>query len=459
MLVWLAFAALAAMVVGLVIRPLAMVRGRVSARAAYDGAVYRDQLKEIARDADRGLLTPAEAASARLEIERRLLASAETPGYGSRPAAKSAVAPFRLTVVLAVLVPLGAVAIYLVHGAPRIPDQPYAARAAERAFTRGNGELDLDKTVAALQARLKAEPDSAEGWLLLAQTQAARGRWQESADAYREAMTLTKERPDVAAAYAEMLVMAAGGVVTPAARDALAKVAARDPENPSARYYLALAEAQAGNVQGAIDAWQALLAQAPADAPWAQIVRQRIADTAKAAGLPVPAAPAAPALPGPSADDVAAAAQLSPEQRSEMIRGMVERLAARLKETPDDLQGWLRLGRAYEVLKQPEKSADAYAQAATLKPEDPAILARELDALMTDRPPTEPIPARALAVLTRLQTLGTDDPSALWYLGLAAAQAHELDEAKAYWQKLLAVLPADSDERKMVSDALAALPN
>src|SRR5437016_6265582 len=63
---------------------------------------------------------------------------------------------------------------------------------------------------------------------------------------------------------------------------------------------------------------------------------------------------------GADADDVVAAAELSPEERTEMVRGMVERLAARLKDTPDDLQGWLRLGRAYEVLKEPEKAADAY---------------------------------------------------------------------------------------------------
>jgi cytochrome c-type biogenesis protein CcmH len=362
-------------------------------------------------------------------------------------------------VALAVLVPLAAIGFYLVHGAPRIPDQPYDARAAERALISANGALDLDKTVAALQARLKADPSSAEGWLLLARTEAARGHWQKSAAAYREAMTLTKERPDVAAAYAEMLVMAADGIVTPAARDALNTVVARDPKNPSARYYLALAEAQAGDVRGATDAWQTLLAEAPADAPWAQMVRQRIADTAKAAGLPAPAPPAAQASPGPSADDVAAAAQLSPEQRDQMVRGMVERLATRLKEAPDDLQGWLRLGRAYEVLKEPEKAADAYAQAAKLKPEDPAILAREVDALMADRAPTDPIPPTALVVLKQLETLDASEPRALWYLGLAAAQAHEVDEAKVYWQKLLAVLPADSAERKMVSDALAALSN
>jgi len=459
MLVWLSFAILAALVIGLVIWPLAVNRGGVPTRAAYDGAVYRDQLKEIARDLERGLLTPTEAAWARLEIERRLLAAAKEAEQGGRRAAKPTAAPRMLTLLLAALVPLGAVAVYLVHGAPRVPDQPFAAREAERALTDAHGVLDLDKTVAALQERLKADPSSAEGWLLLARTQAARAHWQESAEAYSEALTLTKERPDVAAAYAEVLVMAADGIVTAAAREALEMAVARDAKNPSARYYLALAEAQAGNIKEAIDAWQALLAEAPADAPWAQMVRRRIEDAAKGAGLPVPAAPAAQSSPGPNADDVAGAAQLSPEQRTEMVRGMVERLAARLKDTPDDLQGWLRLGRAYEVLKEPGKAADAYAQAAKLKPDDPSILAREIDALMADRAPTDPIPDTALTVLKQLQAIDVNEPRALWYLGLAAAQAHEVSEAKAYWRKLLTVLPADSDEHKMVSDALAALSN
>src|SRR5260370_36939517 len=144
-----------------------------------------------------------------------------------------------LTLLLAALVPLGAVAVYLVHGAPQVPDQPFAAREAERTLTDAHGALDLDKTVAALQERLKADPSSAEGWLLLARTQAARAHWQESAEAYHEALTLTKGRPDVAAAYAEVLGMAADGIVTPAGGEALELAIGRDPTVPSARLYLA----------------------------------------------------------------------------------------------------------------------------------------------------------------------------------------------------------------------------
>jgi cytochrome c-type biogenesis protein CcmH len=457
--IWFVFAALTALVVALVIWPLAAAHdGRIPGRGAFDRAVYRDQLNEIARDVERGLLTPTEAASARLEIERRLLASDADADRRAQPAPRPTARG--LTATLAVLVPLGAIGLYLVHGSPRMPDEPYEARAAERAVSIPKGGLDLDKTAAALEARLKAEPGSLEGWILLARTQSARKHWQESADAYHQAMALAKDRTDIAAAYAEVLVMASDGIVTPAAKAALDDVVARDPKNPSARYYLALAKAQAGDVQGAIDAWQSLISEAPANASWVQMVRQRVAETAKSAGLPVPAPPVAtPPSPGPSADDVAAAAQLSPEERTAMIGGMVDRLALRLKDAPDDLQGWLRLGRAYDVLKEPEKAADAYAHAARLKPEDPAILRSEIDAMMADRSPTDPIPETALAVLKQLQALDANEPRALWYLGLAAAQAHQIDEAKTYWQKLLTVLPPDGADRKMVADALAALSN
>ena len=453
MLVWLAFALLAGLVVALVIAPLAAARRGLPTRAAYDRAVYRDQLGEVERDRARGLLSAAEAASARLEIERRLLGTAKPRADG---ASRAAAVPRALVFALALAVPAGAIGVYVLQGSPRMPDLPYAERASERTLEEAGGDRALEQTASALEAKLEQTPDDAETWLLLARTQQARGRWPESAEAYRRALALTQQRPDVAAGYGEMLAMEAEGIVTPASREAFTTALAGDPKNPAARYYLALADAQAGSAQAAIDAWQKLLADAPADAAWIPTVRRSIAETAKAAGLPVPAPPPAGAS-GPSTDDLAAAAQMSPEERARMVQGMVERLAARLEQKPDDLQGWLRLARAYEVLQEPEKAAAAYDRAAALSPTDRTILAREVDALMTGRKPTDPIPKATIAVLTRLEALDANDPRALWYLGLAAAQAHRPDEAKTRWQKLLALLPSGSPEHKTVTAALAAL--
>lgn len=452
MLVWLAFALLAGLVVALVILPLAGGRRTLPGRAAYDRAVYRDQLAEIERDRDRGLLSATEAASARLEIERRLLGTA-TERESSAPRKPAPVSRL-LVLALALAVPLGAAGIYLLRGSPQLPDLPYAARDGERRAAQVEGNRDLAQVVSALEARLKQTPDDGDGWLLLARTQQTLEHWQESGEAYRHALALMGDRADIEASYGEMLFLAASGIVTPAARDAFAAALAHDSGNPAARYYLALADAQAGNAQAAIDAWQKLLADSPAGAGWIPTVRQRIEETAKAAGLPVPAPPAAA---GPSADDLAAAANLSPEERAKMVRGMVDRLAARLETQPNDLQGWLRLARAYEVLQEQQKAGAAYDRAAALAPGDPSILAREVDALMAGRAATDPVPDGAIAVLKRLEALKPEEPRVLWYLGLAAAQAHRPEEAKARWQKLLALLPPDSDEHKMVAAALTAI--
>ncbi|HYC14744.1 MAG TPA: c-type cytochrome biogenesis protein CcmI, partial [Stellaceae bacterium] len=239
MLVWLAFALLAGIVVWLAILPLAGARRSVPGRAAYDRAVYRDQLAEIERDRARGLLSAAEAASAQLEVERRLLATAaEDAALPARPPTS---VPRAVVLALAIAVPLGGAAIYLLNGSPRLPDLPYDARAGERAAARSAGSHGLEEAVTALQARLAQTPDDAESWLLLARTQQTLEHWDASAEAYKRALELTNGRADIEGSYGEMLVLAAEGVVTPAAREAFTATLARDPGNPAARYYLALA--------------------------------------------------------------------------------------------------------------------------------------------------------------------------------------------------------------------------
>ncbi len=452
MLLALALALMAVIVVVAVIAPLMKGAREAPARAQFDRAVYRDQIKELERDVARGLIDADQAATARLEIERRLLAADARPEAAP---VRSAGSP-RLAIALALGLPAVAALIYLALGSPGVPDQPDAARGPERARAVATGQHeDLDKAAAALEAKLKANPENDADWLLLARTQAALGHWQRSAEAYREAMRLTKGRPDVASAYGEMLVFAADGIVTPRAREAFTAALARDPADIASRYYLALADAQEGKAQAAIDAWQKLAGDQGDDPRLRAELETRIADTAKAAGLPVPklAAPAA----GPGIDDMAKAAQMSPEQREQMIRGMVAGLAAKLEANPNDLAGWMKLARAYAVLNERDKAADAYERAAKLKPEDPQIPLAEADALITDHSPQTPLPERAVAALQRVAALDPQQPTALWYLGLAAAQQRRFAEASGYWQRLLPLLPEDSEQHKAVTAAIEAL--
>ena len=450
MLLALALAAMAATVVATVALPLIKAVKPAPERGQFDRAVYRDQLRELERNEAHGMIDPAEAALARLEIERRLLAA---DGRGEAAPARSA-GSAALAMTLALLIPLASALLYVGLGAPRVPDQPYAARGDERARAADAPHGDIERAVARREARLKANPESEAGWLLLARSAAALGQWPKSAAAYGEAMRLSHGRPDIAAGYGEMLVMAADGIVTPQARDVLRGVLERDPGNAAARYYLALGEAQAGNAVAAIAGWQLLAAEQPAQSPLRAELRHRIEETARAAGL-APPAPAAAAE--PSKAQMAAAAEMTPEARREKIRGMVDGLAAKLQAEPEDLQGWLRLARAYGVLGERQRAADAYEQAARLKPEDTEILLAEARALLPEAKPEAAVPEQAVSLLRRVEAIDPKQPAALWYLGLAAAQQRNFAEAARYWQRLLAVLPQGTDQHQAVAAALDAI--
>jgi len=462
---------------------LPLVRGVRSApgRAAFDQAVYRDQLRELDRDIARGLLTEAEAQGARLEIQRRLLgaadqaavqAAAQTAAAAARTAAAVEPGPETANrmarplprggkaVALAVLVLAGggAVALYTVLGQPALPDMPFAARPSGA----GQGGDEIRQAVAQLEARLKAEPGNADGWLLYARANTLLGRWDTVADAYRRAIALGRGGPDVLASYGEALVIAAQGTVSPPARDAFAAALKGDPTNAMARFYAALATGQGGEPRRAIEQLQALAADMPADSPVRREIGRQVENFARIAGMAPPPLAAgraggAMAAPGPDADTVAAAAQMPPADRKAMIEGMVGRLAARLEAEPDDADGWLRLGRAYLVLEQRDRAANAYERAAALRPGDVSIRVQAVDALLAGLPPTAQVPPRALALLRQIEAVDPNEPTALWYLGLAAAQERQADAARQYWTRLLTQLPAGGDEARLVSTALEAL--
>jgi cytochrome c-type biogenesis protein CcmH len=368
-MLWLGLLVLTIGAMAAIVVPLLRSRGTPAPpREAFDRAVYRDQLAELARDVERGTLDGAQAEAARLEVERRLLA---TDRPGAVPASSGAVSPTPVdgvtAVALASAVAAGALALYLALGSPNLRDQPLASRQEDARPQQAHAAGDIAASVDALAARLKEKPGDARGWLLLARSQASLQRWQDSAASYQRAMTLT-DAPEASAGYGEMLVMAADGMVTPAARDAFAAALTRDPANAPARFYLALGDAQEGKASEAIAAWTKLVDEAPSGAPWLPMVRQHMEETARQAGIALPPdhAAAGPMPAGPSAADVEAAQAMTPEARQAMIHAMVDRLAAQLEANPNDEEGWLRLARAYAVLGDADKARAAAERAAAL---------------------------------------------------------------------------------------------
>ncbi len=453
---------------------LPLLRGARAApeRGSFDRAVYRDQLAELDRDIARGVLTEQEAVGARLEIQRRLLAAAapntQAAGEAAQTQARAqagAQAQVRararsplLAGALALLVAAGAGGLYARLGSPGVPDEPYASRPPDAVVSAGNQHVDLRQAAERLGEKLAADPNHADGWLLYARTEAMLGDWDKAAAAYRRALALGEAGAEAHAGYGEMLVMQAQGMVTPAARDAFLATLKADPNNDVARYYLALAAGQAGEPQKAIDMLQALAADLPADSPMREAISRREAEAAQAGGLPVPklaASRASAPAPGPDAATMEAAAQMPEADRKTMIQGMVDKLAARLQTEPKDRDGWLRLGRAYGVLGERDKAADAYEKAAALQPGDVSILLQELDALLTGLKPEDALPPRAVALLRKLQLVAPDEPEVLWYRGVVAAREGHPEDARQSWTRLLAKLPAEGDDAKLVKAALA----
>lgn len=373
----LALLAMISAALALLLVPLLWHRPGSAARDAYNLAVYRDQLGEIERDIGRGLLTGEQAEAARAEIGRRILALKPAQVEVAAPSNAPAIATLAV-----LLLPIAALLLYWHLGSPAMPDEPFAARreAASPALAGEAAHIEINQAIARLAASLKTHPEDLAGWLLLARSEMSIGQYRQAADAYARAADLSGHRADIEGDRGEALVLAAGGAVTPAARQAF-ETALKDPEGaPRARYYLALAQMQQGDVAGALQAWRALAADAPKDAAWLPLVRRRIAEADanladKPAGPDQTAPPSAAAEPSAAAVAATAKAMSSatPAERQAMIDAMVAQLAARLQQHPDDAEGWARLGRAYMVLGRPDQARDAYARAVKLKPDDAAL--------------------------------------------------------------------------------------
>jgi cytochrome c-type biogenesis protein CcmH len=359
---WVAFALMTGAAILCALWPLSRRRSGAEGQARAI-AFHKAQLAEIDRDVERGQLPPSEAAGARAETARRLIAASDAAKAG-QPAGdgRAAMRARAIVVIVFVAIPAVTFGLYFRLGSPHLPDQPILARTADPA---GIGELGA--ALAKIEAHLIADPGDGRGFKVVAPVYMRLGRFEEAARAYGEALRLLGEDAATRADYGEALTAAAGGIVTAEARAAFEQALTDRSDLPKARYYLGLAAEQEGDRAKAIAVYQKLLADGPTDAPWLPIVRQHLA------GLN--GAPAAAAT-----GEAAAIAALDPSAQQSAIRAMVARLAERLAQNGDDAQGWLRLIRAYGVLHETDKAKDALARARKATAGDEAT-AQGLDAL------------------------------------------------------------------------------
>lgn len=344
MALWIIFAVMTAVAVISALWPFG--RKPAQLRGGSDRLVYQDQLQEIDRDRTAGLIGEAEADSARVEISRRLLAAADAEAAASKPPASPQSAWRRRAAgaAAAVIVPAVALGLYLKLGSPDVPGQAVFARSDDQSIA---------SLVSQVEEHLARSPNDGAGWEVIAPVYLRLGRFDDAVVARRKAIALVGDSPARESALGEALVAAADGVVTDEAKVAFEHAVAGDAQNAQARYFLGLADEQDGNREAAAAKWRALLKDAPPNAPWIGFVGSALA---RLTGEPV-------ASGDPAAADGAAADAMTEAQRTDMIRGMVQRLADRLHANGNDVEGWLRLVRAYAILGDRDKAKDAATQA------------------------------------------------------------------------------------------------
>lgn len=359
MTLWLIFSLMTAAAIFAVLWPLSR---RAPLRSGSNIAVYRDQLDEVSRDRAAGLIGEAEAEAARVEVSRRLIAAADANATEA-PAPEAAARRRRraIAIVAFILLPAGAMLLYLTLGSPQLPGQPLAAR-----LQVPDQANSIASQITRVERHLEQTPDDGRGWEVIAPVYMRLGRFDDAVRALRNAIRLNGPSSEREAEFGEAQVAAANGVVTAEAKDALERALALDGQNVMARFYMGMAADQDGRHADADKIWRELLASAPPDAPWIEVVRQAIAHNAQAAQN----------APGPRPDDVAAAAQMKSGDRDQMIRGMVARLADKLKADGNDIEGWERLLRAYMVLGERDKAHNAATDARKALSSDPDKLHR-----------------------------------------------------------------------------------
>ncbi len=393
---WIICAALVAVVAIAIVAPLMRGRSHVAEpAAAFDLRIYRDQLREVERDLERGVIDAGDAERLRIEIGRKVLA-ADRALERETAARRAPGAVVATTVLLALLA--GGVALYLWMGAPQRPDEPIARRIADAraiydarpshaeaetsAPTRPPAQLDAEyeTLIERLRKAVEANPEDPRGLELLAEHESRLGNTIAAKDAQARLVAL---RGDSASAsdwsrLAALTVEAAGGLITADAEAAITQTLERDPHNPQARFMTGLLDIQSGRPDLAFPIWAQLLAEGPADAPWIRPISASIGDLAWFAGRPDYTPPeagnTAGGMPGPDTDAMAAAESMTPEERQQMITGMVKGLEDRLSSQGGTPQEWARLIGALPVIGQADHAQEILAEARNRFNGDPQAL-------------------------------------------------------------------------------------
>jgi cytochrome c-type biogenesis protein CcmH len=351
MFLWAILAVLTAAVIALVCLPLVRPAGaQQTAAARSDAEIYKAQLAEIETERERGVLSDREAEAARIEVSRRLLRS--TDGDTAGAASSSGGENDRWLVAMVMVIPALALGGYLTLGSPMLPQQPHAARADQSPENQRVSEM-----VRRVEQRLEDQPDDGAGWDVIAPVYLRQQQYHDAVFAFQQALRLNGESGARLEGLGEAMVLRDAGQVGDTAQMAFSRALERNPESLKAQFWLAVGDEQNGRLEEARTAYRNILEASPQGAPWRAMVGTRLAIVDARLN---PDQARAPAL---SPEAMRSADNMSREERGAMIENMVSGLAERLNADGGDLDGWLRLMRAYTVLGKADEAKQAAASA------------------------------------------------------------------------------------------------
>jgi cytochrome c-type biogenesis protein CcmH len=454
MMLWVLFAFLTFTIIAILLVPLLKSSGVKSpARADYDIAVYRDQLKELEQEIERGLLSETQADAARAEVHRRMLAAedAELKTPLKRVREDSRFTRLAAIVVIAVVLPLGAAILYSLLGSPQLTGKPYAWR------MQNDPEFVVTAEVGKLETLLQNNP-SASGYQRLAEMHFAARNYDQAVAADRRAISLGANDAMTWSELGEAVVLMNGGAVVPEALQAFITALGIDSRSERARFYIGLAEAQIGNLKQAVAIWRDLEKDSDPNAPWIPMLHEHITVFSKEGGFdPASVPPSPPSMANLNAAitammnamhtqagvSVPAASPSNNDSQDTMIHGMVAQLAARMEKNPDDAAGWQRLAHAYSVLGEKEKARTAIDHAIRLKPNDANMLLILAEIQLASAAPGDDTPKDFIATMRTVLKLDSENVLALYYVGLAEQKAGHVAQARTLWNKALLLAAAD----------------
>ena len=380
-MVWILGTLACLIFIGLIARSIVAPRDLDLGVASKDLLIYKDQLVEVEKDIEKGVLSKSESDAARIEVSRRILLADKRSKIEKQTSCNSQNHNKIITFIILIFILAGSLSIYAFLGNPRLPDMPLQTRLAEikelrsQRISQEEAELlvpdeiieapsDYLALVSKLRDAMKERPNDMQGLRLLALHEFRLGKYRSARKAH---LKIINALGDTATAkdlidFAEVMIVATNGYVSPEAEFILRRGLEMKPNDGRARYYSGLSMAQSGRPDVTLRLWENLLDEGPDDAPWVPLIKEQIVDVARLVGVNL----AQDQLPGPTSEQINSAGNMSDVDRKEMIQGMVSSLSNRLANEGGTVNEWARLIRALGVLGETANASKIWIEAQTI---------------------------------------------------------------------------------------------